>query len=124
MKRRVLQLFIHLMATVGLFVLGFIAASSYERVFGVPPSRGIAVGISMELVVMVHLLSNLAIALVPQLPLKAAGVGIFIATTLYLLLPLHPVRAAFMAVAGTLCSILAILFCSRVARRKPASSQA
>jgi hypothetical protein len=70
----------------------------------------------MELVVMVHLISNLAIAFVSQRLLKAAGVVIFIVATLYLLLPLHPVRAAFMAVAGTLCSILAILLCARAAK--------
>ena len=116
MKRRILQLFIHLMATAGLFVLGFIAASQYERVFGIPPSSGIAVGLSMELVVLVHLISNLAIALVRQFPLKVAGVVLFIATTIYLLLPLHPVRAAFMSVAGTLCTLLAILICARVAK--------
>jgi hypothetical protein len=117
MKRRLLHLFIHASATAVFLVLGFIAFSFHEEVRGRPPASGVSLGLTMELIVMVHLVLNLMMALVPRISLKLAGVVVFVATTVYYLLPEHPVRALFLAVAGASCCLLAILLCSRLPLR-------
>ena len=117
MKRRLLHLFIHASATAVFLVLGFIAFSFHEEVRGRPPASGVSLGITMELIVMAHLVLNLVMAFVPRILLKVAGVVVFVAMTFYYLLPEHPVRALFLAVAGASCCLLAILLCSRVPLR-------
>jgi len=117
MRRIALQAVIYALATGALAILLSVSHLVYGEVFGGSPSRGISVGLSMELVLTIHLLINLAMAFIPKTLFKGTGIIVFVVATLYLLLPTHPVRAMFMAGSGAMLSALAILVGAKVVRR-------
>jgi hypothetical protein len=117
MNRTVSRVLSHALATVALIILVRAASLLHGEFLGGSRSRGVSLGISMELVIAIHLATNLTMALIPKALIQGAGIAVFIAATLYLLLPMHPVRALFMATAGAALTALAILVSTKGAGR-------
>lgn len=117
MLRRALQLVLHALATGMLAILLFLVTRLHDNWMTVPMTRGVSLGISMELVIIVHFIVNLIISQIKQKELRLAGLLVFAGTALYLLLPFHPIRALFMVSAGVAVSILALLVGDRIGER-------
>lgn len=108
MSRWPIRLALHLLSTGAFLAALMVAHALHATLFGLPPSRGVSVGIALRWVVMAHLGINTVTALIPRLLFKGVGIVLFAVITLSLLLPQHPMRAAFAALVGSACSVLAV----------------
>lgn len=74
--------------------LGF---KAYTLLFGAPLSRGIAIGLAIQLIFAVFVLANCFIALATTLKAKIALACALVIANLAYLLPQHPLRALLFA---------------------------
>ena len=81
---------------------------SYISTLGAPQSRGVAIGLSVQLIFAVFIMANVLIALTTKLKAKIALVSALVLTNLLYLLPQHPLRALFFAGLSGGLSLLAI----------------
>ncbi len=90
--------------------LGFHA---YTSIFGAPQSRGVALGLAVQLIFAVFVMANALIAITTTLKTKIVLVSALVLANLLYLLPQHPLRALFFAgLAGGL-SLIAIYAANR-----------
>ena len=70
---------------------------AYASLFGAPFSRGVAIGLAIQLIFAVFVLANSFIALITSLKAKIALTCTLVIANLAYLLPQHPLRALFFA---------------------------
>jgi len=74
--------------------LGF---KAYVAIWGGPASRGVALGLAVQLIFAAFVLANAFIALVENLRAKIFITAVLVVANLAYLLPQHPLRALFFA---------------------------
>ncbi|WP_313239175.1 hypothetical protein [Stutzerimonas kunmingensis] len=72
--------------------LGF---KAYVAIWGAPASRGVALGLAVQLIFAALVLANVVIALVENIRAKVFITAVLVVANLAYLLPQHPLRALF-----------------------------
>lgn len=85
--------------------LGF---QAYTSIFGAPQSRGVAIGLAVQLIFAVFVMTNALIAITKYLKAKIGLVSALVLANLLYLLPQNPLRALFFAGLSGGLSLLAI----------------
>jgi predicted membrane-bound dolichyl-phosphate-mannose-protein mannosyltransferase len=96
----------------------------YTTLFGPPLSRGVAIGLAVQLIFAAFVLANALIALTTSMKVKIALTSALVIANLTYLLPQHPIRALFFAGLSGGLTLAAIYMTTRLApERKPSDSQ-
>lgn len=85
--------------------LGF---QAFTAIFGATQSRGVAIGLAVQLIFAAFVMTNALIAIIKNLKAKIVLVSALVLANLLYLLPQHPLRALFFAGLSGGLSLLAI----------------
>lgn len=103
------RLILHVAACVAYPFLNYCVYSLYHEFFGPMVSRGVNVGLAMQLLLFLLVLVNLMIICVQGLGRRIAMVVGMIAVALIYLLPYFPLRAIAFSVVGGGITLVAVL---------------
>ena len=92
--------------------LGF---QAYTFLFGSPLSRGVALGLAVQLIFVAFVLVNGLITLTTSVKVKIALTSALVIANLIYLLPQHPLRALFFAGLSGVLTLAAIYAAGRLA---------
>jgi predicted membrane-bound dolichyl-phosphate-mannose-protein mannosyltransferase len=96
----------------------------YITLFRPPLSRGVAIGLAVQLIFAAFVLANALIALTTSMKVKIVLTSALVIANLTYLLPQHPLRALFFAGLSGGLTLAAIYMTTRLTHeRKPSDSQ-
>lgn len=98
----------HAMACLLFPIANTLGVQAYTSIFGAPKSRGVAIGLAVQLIFAAFVMTNALIAITKNLKAKIVLVSALVLANLLYLLPQHPLRAVFFAGLSGGLSLLAI----------------
>lgn len=94
----------------------------YITLFGTPFSRGVAIGLAVQLIFAVFVLANALIAMTTSMQVKIILTSALIIANLTYLLPQHPLRALFFAGLSGVLTLAAICMATRLTSERKSSN--
>ncbi|MGE6792055.1 hypothetical protein ACQKFS_08540 [Pseudomonas guineae] len=94
----------------------------YITLFGPPLSRGVAIGLAVQLIFAAFVLANALIAMTTSMKVKIALTSALVIANLTYLLPQHPLRALFFAGLSGVLTLAAIYITTRLTPERKSSN--
>lgn len=107
-RQRIIALICHGVACLLFPVATSLGFHFYTALFGAPFARGAALGLAVQLIFIVFILTNILIALISSMKAKAVLACMLAAAVLIYLIPEHPLRGLFFAGLSGGLSLVAI----------------
>lgn len=122
-RKKLIALACHAVACLLFPIVTSLGFQVYTTLFGSPLSRGVAIGLAVQLIFAAFVLVNGLIALITNVRAKIALTGVLVLASLAYLLPQHPLRALFFAGLSGALTLAAIYVAMRLAPEpKPSDS--
>jgi hypothetical protein len=123
-RQKLLSLASHTVASLLFPLATSLGFQVYTTLFGPLLSRGVAIGLAVQLIFAAFVLANVLIALTTSMKVKIVLTSALVIANLTYLLPQHPLRALFFAGLSGVLTLAAIYMAIRLApERKPSDSQ-
>lgn len=123
-RQRITAMACHTLACLLFPLAASLGFQVYTTLFGPPLSRGVAIGLAVQLIFAAFVLANALIALTTSMKVKIVLTSALVIANLTYLLPQHPLRALFFAGLSGGLTLAAIYMTTRLApERKPSDSQ-
>lgn len=107
-RQKLIALACHALACLLFPIATTLGFQAYTSILGTPQSRGVAIGLAVQLIFAAFVMANALIALTTNLKAKIVLVSALVLANLLYLLPQHPLRALFFAGLSGGLSLLAI----------------
>lgn len=122
-RQRIMAFVCHVVACLLFPIVTSLGFQAYTALFGSPRSRGVAIGLAIQLIFAAFVLVNGLIALITNVRAKIALTGVLVLASLAYLLPQHPLRALLFAGLSGALTLAAIYVAMRLAPApKPSDS--
>ena len=122
-QQRTRALVYHVVACLLFLLATSLGFQVYAALFGSPLSRGVAIGLAVQLIFAAFVLVNALIAITTSMKIKIALTSALVIANLTYLLPQHPLRALFFAGLSGALTLAAIYVAMRLAPElKPSDS--
>lgn len=122
-RKKLIVLACHAVASLLFPIVTTLGFQAYTALFGSPLSRGVAIGLAIQLIFAAFVLVNGLIAVITNVRAKIALTGVLVLASLAYLLPQHPLRALFFAGLSGALTLAAIYVAMRLAPElKPSDS--
>ncbi len=122
-RQRITAMVCHALASLLFPLASSLGFQVYTTLFGPPLSRGVAIGLAVQLIFAAFVLANALIALTTSMKVKIVLTSALVMANLTYLLPQHPLRALFFAGLSGGLTLAAIYMAMRLAPElKPSDS--